>query len=198
MNHLAHTFLAFEYDTLLVGTYVADMIPNHQLDQFGKEFRKGIMLHRHIDTFTDQHPLFKESTRLLHRDMGKYAPVVLDIYYDYLLSKHWTIFSETILSAYCQDIYSRLLAYKEMMPEHVKRKLERMISDCWLERYQTYHDLDRAYNFLGRRAKFRTDFTNASGVLLKLEPPLEERFLVFFPEVINWVKDQILKLKLET
>jgi acyl carrier protein phosphodiesterase len=191
MNHLAHSFLAFEHDSLLVGTYLADLVSNKQMLVYSHNIRQGIMLHRRIDAFTDQHPLVRESTRLLHDTMHKYAPVVLDIYYDYLLSKHWATFSDLTLSVYCDQIYIRLANYKSIMTPPIKWRFERMVQDHWLERYQTYADLERAFGFLGRRAKFRSDFTNAPAVLANLEKPLEERFTIFFPEVISWVREQI-------
>ena len=55
MNFLAHIYLSNENDLLKIGNFIADSIHGNHYLHFEEEIRKGIILHRHIDTFTDAH-----------------------------------------------------------------------------------------------------------------------------------------------
>ena len=92
MNHLAHFVLSNNDDDLAIGNFVADFITNRQLPNFTEGVQRGIWLHRAIDAFTDSHPVVKQSTKRLHPFHHKYAPVIVDIYYDFLLAKNWDKF----------------------------------------------------------------------------------------------------------
>ena len=56
MNFLAHIYLSGEDEGLTIGNFIADSIKGKKYLNFKKEIQKGILLHRSIDTFTDQHP----------------------------------------------------------------------------------------------------------------------------------------------
>ena len=57
MNFLAHAYLSFGQEEILVGNLVADFIKGKELRQFSEDIQIGILLHREIDSFTDTHPL---------------------------------------------------------------------------------------------------------------------------------------------
>jgi acyl carrier protein phosphodiesterase len=94
MNHLAHFVLSGGDADLAIGNFVADFITNRQLPDFSAGVQRGIWLHREIDAFTDSHPIVKQSTKRLHPFHHKYSPVIVDVYYDYLLAKNWDSFFE--------------------------------------------------------------------------------------------------------
>jgi acyl carrier protein phosphodiesterase len=94
MNHLAHFVLSGGDADLAIGNFVADFITNRQLPDFSAGVQRGIWLHREIDAFTDSHPIVKQSTKRLHPFHHKYSPVIVDVYYDYLLAKNWDTFFE--------------------------------------------------------------------------------------------------------
>ena len=108
MNFLAHSFLSFGDPDLVVGNYLGDFVKNRQIPKLPEAVQSGVLLHRAIDSFTDRHHLVKKATKLLHADFSKYAPVVLDIYFDYILSKHWPQFHHQDLRHFCFVTYDQL------------------------------------------------------------------------------------------
>jgi len=56
MNFLAHAHLSFNDESLLVGNLIADAVKGKQFFLFSESIRKGMLLHRKIDAFTDSHP----------------------------------------------------------------------------------------------------------------------------------------------
>lgn len=129
---------------------------------------------------------------MLHSSMHKYAPVVIDIYFDFLLSKHWKLYNERDLEHFCSGIYDILLAYDGPLPNFMVGRRRRMVEGRWLENYQTYGGLHKVFTFLSKRVRFTSNLTRASQVLEELEEELENQvFLPFFPKLIQAVKKQI-------
>nr|WP_305050385.1 hypothetical protein [Elizabethkingia bruuniana] len=56
MNLLAHSYLSFS-DGQIVGNMIADYVRNADREKLPVEVQKGIIIHREIDTYTDQHPV---------------------------------------------------------------------------------------------------------------------------------------------
>lgn len=193
MNFLAHTYLSFSIPGVIVGNYLGDFIKNRDIMKLPPAVQEGIYLHRHIDSFTDNHQSVKAGTRLLHQSMGKYAPVVLDIYFDFLLSKRWSDFSSLPLDSFCEQSYAALLSHQSIMPTSIAIRMQKMVYDRWLENYQTYAGLQRVFGFLSRRAKFKSNIDQAPKYLAEMEDLLETVFMDFFPEMIQSVKNEKAK-----
>lgn len=194
MNFLAHSYLSFQQPGLIVGNYLGDFLRNPQVELLPAPVRKGVDVHRMIDSYTDTHKIVKSATRLLHPTMGKYSPVVIDIYFDYLLSKRWMDFSKDRLEVHCKEAYRILLEHDYLMSDRIASRMRRMVADRWLENYQTYEGLQRIFNFLSKRAKFTSNLDEAPAVLQSLESELEAIFVTFFPEIIIEVKNYINKI----
>jgi len=86
MNFLAHIYLSGDNDFIKIGNFMADGIRGNDHLHFPEEVKKGIILHRHIDTFTDAHPTYRKSKHRLHEKYGHYAGVIMDILYDLFIS----------------------------------------------------------------------------------------------------------------
>lgn len=190
MNFLAHNYLSFQQPGLIVGNYLGDFLRNQEVKKLPLPIKAGVILHRKIDSFTDHHPVVREGTALLHNTMGKYAPVVLDIYFDFLLSRNWHDFHNHALSEFCDISYDVLLKHRDSMSERVAARMEKMVSDRWLEKYQSYRGLERIFDFLHKRAKFESNLVAAPVVLRSLQDQLENIFLRFFPDIIVFARSE--------
>ncbi|MFC2634853.1 MAG: ACP phosphodiesterase [Capnocytophaga granulosa] len=144
---------------------------------------RGILLHRQIDTFTDAHPLFRESKRRLVPLYGHYAGVITDIFYDYFLTKHWRMFSSEDLDRYIERFYALLQEKKEVLNPQMQSIAGYMIRDNWLKAYQTYTGLVRILYQMDRRTEFRSQMQYAITSLQTEEPLFEAEFLPFFKEI---------------
>ena len=56
MNLLAHSYLSFS-DGQIVGNMIADYVRNADRGKTSCGSTKGIIIHREIDTYTDQHTI---------------------------------------------------------------------------------------------------------------------------------------------
>ena len=93
MNVLAHIYLSGDSDKIIIGNYIGDYVKGRDYLKYPDLIRKGIIIHRHIDGFTDRHPVVHRSKIFFTRKYHKYAGVITDIIYDHFLTKEWDFFS---------------------------------------------------------------------------------------------------------
>lgn len=187
MNFLAHLFLSCENEEQLIGNYMGDFVRGSQLEQYSEEIQAGIILHRKIDAFTDVHPVVRESVRLLRPKHSRYAPVILDVFYDYLLIKNWSAFSDQSLREFTQNIYKILERHIEQMPPALQRRTPMMIADDWLMRYGEWDGLAFAFSRMRLRVSRPECFDGVIENLQRHEAALDAGFLEFFPEIMAYV-----------
>ena len=105
MNYLAHFFLSNNDENLIIGNYIADDVKGKAYLKYSSEIQKGILLHRKIDDFTDNHNVVDNSKSLIRHHQNKFTPVVMDVFYDYFLANNWSTYSEKELLEFTNQIY---------------------------------------------------------------------------------------------
>jgi acyl carrier protein phosphodiesterase len=189
MNHLAHFFLSDNQEDIMIGNFIADFISNKELPLYTEGVQKGIMLHRDIDAFTDSHLLVKQSTKRLHPFHHKYAPVIVDIYYDFLLAKNWSTYAPSVkMTDFIENIYKMLKKRHEELPEKLKKRLPYMIKNNWLMTYTTLEGLNDTFERVERQAAFPGNFGNATHHLEVYMEEFNEEFNNFFPDLMAITK----------
>lgn len=195
MNYLAHAYLAFHNPQLTVGNMIADFIKGHQWQQYEEGIQRGIQMHRAIDTFTDQHPATLAAREYFQPSCGRYSAVFIDIVYDHFLATDKTIFSETSLADFVQQVYKILQANHSILPPAFQQMFEYMQAQNWLYNYRKKEGMYKSFSGIVRRAKFLK--VTADAPYAVLEDHYEELaayYRIFFPEIITYIKDQHLKL----
>ncbi len=197
MNHLAHFVLSGDDDDLAIGNFVADFITNRQLPDFTEGVQRGIHLHRAIDAFTDSHPVVKQSTKRLHPFHHKYSPVIVDVYYDFLLAKNWkkclTSDPSVQLPFYVKKTYNLLTNRIKEMPERLQMFLPPMIADDFLRGPTTFGGLNKSFARIEKTTNFPSNFSNAAGHLEEFLSEFDAEFCLFFPDLQNYVAEFLHK-----
>ena len=75
---------------------------------YPEEVRKGIDLHRKVDTYTDSHAIVRSSKSLVSSDRRRFAGVLIDVFYDHFLVKNWLEYSEIPVPDFSLDVYKLL------------------------------------------------------------------------------------------
>src|SRR5215469_17022272 len=86
MNYLAHAYLSFDQPEIVVGNMISDFVKGKKRFEFPEQIQKGIMLHRSIDAFTDEHAATKKAKEVFKPVVGLYAGAFIDIVYDHFLA----------------------------------------------------------------------------------------------------------------
>ncbi len=189
MNFLAHIFLAYPSTEKMMGNMIADFIQKRDEILFSDAICDGIKMHRAIDAFTDVHECVRLGARRLHPKFHKYAPVVIDIYYDYLLAKNWETFNPTLsLSDFSCEVYRRFEERITDFPPNLQQRLPKMIAANWLEAYGTEAGMRYTFQRLSQRTtKFPMDFSAAFDTLLIEYEQFDAEFKQFFPQIQKYL-----------
>lgn len=190
MNFLAHLFLSCEREELLIGNFLGDFVKNREILQFDPGVQEGVYLHRKIDVFTDQHPLVLQGVRRLYAKHSKYAPVLIDVFYDYFLSKNWDNYASKPLRLFVNSIYETLIQYQHQIPDRLKKRVTAMIADDWLLNYSTMEGMHQTFYWMKKRVSKPQFFENVVESLQKDEQLLDAEFNQFFPDVMDFVNNE--------
>lgn len=157
MNYLAHAYLSFGHEEILVGNMISDFVKGKQQFDYPQLIHKGILLHRQIDVFTDEHEATKAAKEVFRKEYRLYSGAFMDVVYDYFLANDETEFSDKSLFAFAQKTYNSLHKYETLMPESFQRMLLYMRSQNWLYNYRTREGIYQSFGGLVRRAAYLSD-----------------------------------------
>lgn len=184
MNHLAHLLLSGDQNDWLVGNFITDFLTPAEQRSLPPLIREGIRLHLFIDRTVDDDPDYRESIRLIRFTQGKYAPVVADIFYDYLLYQHWDLYCGLPFTEFRQDAYRTLIQH---LPENINEKLagriRNMVERNFLESYASLEHMPGTFSMLKRRVRFENALDRAALDYEKLLPELITHFHRVFPRI---------------
>lgn len=188
MNYLAHIYFSYNHDDILVGNFAADFISNKQVKNLTEDQVNGVLLHRLIDAYTDVNPIVRRSTKRLRPTQGKYAPVVIDIIFDYLLAKRWEELHSDTLEVYKSQVYKRLSQNINSFPKKAQNKVSAMVKGDFIKSYETIEGLNYVFQRMDERTSFPSRFTDATEQVLKEEDYFMEDFMNFFPMIESKVQ----------
>lgn len=194
MNFLAHIYLSGDNDLIKIGNFMADGIRGKHFESYPLEIQKGIILHRAIDTFTDAHPIFRQSTKRLHEKYHHYAGVIVDVFYDHFLAKNWNTYSDEKLDDFVARFYQSLHDNHINLSERTKGMMPYMIEHNWLVSYQTVEGINRILTQMDQRTKNESKMRFATNELSEFYPEFEEEFTNFFQELILFSNTKIITL----
>ena len=197
MNFLAHIYLSGDNELVTIGNFIADGIKGNDYKNFSKEFQIGILLHRHIDTFTDAHETVRLSTKRLHEKYGHYSGVIVDILYDHFLAKNWYLYSDISLETYAENFYNSLEEHYKLLPMAIQKMMPFMLADNWLLSYASIEGISRGLEGMNRRTKNRSGMHEAVNELELYYSEFETEFTSFFEELIMSSKQKLAELSKE-
>lgn len=184
MNFLAHLYLAGNEPDLLVGNFIADAVKGNALNDYSDGIRRGIVMHRNIDHFTDTHPVTTRSKNLLREEFNHYSGVIVDVFYDHFLAKNWHEFSKEPLADYSQRIYRFLGERQHEFPERPRTMLPFMTQHDWLMAYSEIEGIHRVMTGMSRRVRHESKMEQSAAALVRYYDFFEKDFREFFPELI--------------
>lgn len=193
MNHLAHLFLAQPTVASRTGNLMGDFARGVNSSQLPEPVRLGLTNHRAIDVFTDRHDAVTASRRLFSAQRRRFAGIALDVLYDHFLILHWQRFATVEQDSFIAWVYRDLSRGRNAMPEHMYAVVSRMIEQDWFAAYSELGKVGYALDRVADRIRFDNRFAGAIEELNPLYDQLEDYFLQFFPELLDFVRRQALE-----
>ncbi len=195
MNHLAHFFLAGEDPGLLVGGFLGDYVKGRLKGERGASIEAGIVLHRAIDAYTDQHPVTRKSQARFEPRFRRFSGIMTDIIYDHFLAANWHAYHSTDLQGFSDKTFETLLAHREHLPTPAFQTCERMQATNSLFSYQNPEFVDRSFHYLCRRLRRANPLDQGYDEFLQHKCGLYEDFVQFFPELVSFCRGRISELQ---
>jgi len=180
MNYLAHLYFASDSPDSMVGNLLPDFTKTLSHETYSPEVLKGIALHRFIDHYTDQHPIVKESKTRISKERRRFSAILIDIFYDHFLAKHWEQYAKSTLRESTHCYYQQLPLSTALLPKRLEEAIVRMPQIDLLYNYQSLKGMEHAVNRLSQRIRFEN---NLHGGIVELEEnylELEEDFHHYF------------------
>ncbi|RXI24612.1 hypothetical protein CP959_10325, partial [Aliarcobacter skirrowii CCUG 10374] len=146
-----------------------------------------------MDSFTDSHELFKKSKNRLG-DKGLLKSVVIDLTYDYLLTKNWNRYSSIELESFLKQFYNNSYELLPKLPSHASQPLKRMIDFELLNKYQTLEQLNEGLLRIDKRLSAKLASRDKTSLYFERVceniEGIEKDFLEFFPLLCSIVKNE--------
>lgn len=191
MNYLAHVFLSHATPDAIVGAMLGDFVKGRTVEGWNEDVCAAIRLHRAVDRYTDLHPLTSASRRLIGAERRRFAGILVDVFYDHFLARHWNRFHPRPLAEFTQSIYAALWPRRTELPPRLQRILPWMVQDDWLASYGDVAAVDAALNGLARRFRYRNRTQALATGISELERnyvDLEANFLNFIPQLRDFAR----------
>lgn len=195
MNYLAHLFLGPRDPEQALGSLLGDFVrgPVDKLE-LPEGVRQGIWLHRRIDSFTDAHAVIAMSKTRVTPERRRYAGIMIDMFYDHLLARHWELFADQSIRDFTREMYGLLLAQREVIPANAWPVISRMAEQDWLSSYARISSLHRALDNISLRLRRANPLPGSAAELERDYAAFEADFLAFMPQVIAFAGSQDLTL----
>ena len=185
MNYLAHIYLSGFNDDIKIGNFIADFIYGNRFKNYDSEIQKGILMHRYIDTYTDSHPVFRQSKKRLFFRFRHYSGVIVDMFYDHFLAKNFDTYSDQDLNQFAESFYEILYQKMDDLPEKVHQIYPVMVKYNWLVRYQYINDLKHILRQMNKKTRFPTRLDDSVVLLIEHYDSFEAEFFDFFDDIIK-------------
>jgi len=183
MNLVAHQLLSFHQPEIQIGNLYGEIVRGKDYENYPPGIKKGILLHRRIDSFTDQHTAVKNSTQKFHERFGKYAPVIVDVLYDYLLISDWKKYSPQPYEEFVDECYQLFRSHFEEFPPALQLMINHLLQYDWFRNYATIEGIGQTLQGISRRSKFPNNISRATEEIQLYLPDFQKDFNLFFPEL---------------
>jgi acyl carrier protein phosphodiesterase len=183
MNYLAHLLFAQPSSDSRIGNLLGDFYHGTKLEQLNPAIAAGLYNHRAVDWFTDHHPEVRAARLLFSADMRRFAPIALDMLFDFCLIKYWQHFFASDFTDYKGQLYQSLQNDLPQMPDAMARTFRAVTEQDWFGSYAHLAGIQHALRRMASRGRFTARYAAIVDELPQFQAEIEQLFLSFFPQL---------------
>jgi acyl carrier protein phosphodiesterase len=187
MNWLAHLLLSEPTAAFRLGNLLPDLLTHAELSQLPADLLPSVRCHRAIDAYTDAHPSVRRSIACIEPPYRRFGGILVDVFYDHILSQEWHQFCPVPLESFVQDVYLSIASRRNDLPTRLHAPIELMITENWLGSYGDAAGLRLTVQRIGRRMRRPVDLKVGLEFLEQRRSEVNEHFHSFFPELLAHV-----------
>ncbi|MGL4781626.1 MAG: ACP phosphodiesterase [Bacteroidales bacterium] len=180
MNYLAHIYFSGAIAQRKLGGFIADAVKGKAFEKYPKGVREGIRRHREIDHWVDTRPEVQEELRKMRVSLGRYAPIVLDIFMDYFLANDFSRLTRKPFNIFCYKFYFILIINYRILPIRFKRFVWHFILSNRLHKYRHKNGIRESLEIMRDYRHIPIDVNAAMVYLDKNQNELNDLFIFLF------------------
>lgn len=190
MNYLAHLVLAGDDEALRLGAMLGDFVRGRKaLADYSPDLARGIMLHRHIDAFTDGMPAVAALRKQVPAPFRRYAGIIIDLAFDHVLALRWDEYSDRSLGAFDRDVREMLARHQALVPDRLRRFMDYADRRGLFAAYRDPAEIPHSLRGIGRRLSRPNPLHRAEEIWDDFRPRVARSFPGVFSEVQSDVAD---------
>ena len=187
MNYLAHLYFSDPEPLAWAGSLLGDFLKGSVPQQLPHQLRRHLLLHRRIDSLTQQNDVFQTSRRRLDPRFRYARSVLVDVFYDHFLAQNWQDYHPQPLLDFSRQVYAGLAEQQEHLSPELLQVLPRMTEDNWLFSYRHEAIVARVLQRLEQRLGHRLPLAEGFLELHHWRQELEIDFSAFMHDVSGFV-----------
>jgi acyl carrier protein phosphodiesterase len=172
---------------VIIGNFIGDYVKGRDYNRYKPGIKRGILLHRRIDSYTDNHKIVIQSKSYFAPQYRKYAGIIIDILYDHYLVMNWNRYSPESIETMKEYLFDCLKKNYAVLPERVQFFVPSFIKNDWIGVYSTVDGIVQVLSRMAMRTTLPDYSEFAREVIHKYYVQLESEFLTYFPDIIKYV-----------
>lgn len=197
MNFLAHIYLSGNNQRIQIGNFMGDGIRGKDYLNYHPDIQIGVLLHRSIDSFTDFHPIFRQSKYRLVPKFNHFSGIIVDMFYDHFLAKEWEVYHHKPLSEFVNRFYKNLQEHESELNIKTRGMLPYLVKYNWLERYACLTDLQQILKQMDQRFSFPSKMHESVIDLHAHYTDFRREFHLFFKDLMIHAEGEMERIKHE-
>ena len=154
MNYLVHLYLSDPDPLCRLGNMMGDFVKGRlPRDGYPDRLLFGLRQHRAVDRIAHDHPAVRRSKARLDDGFGHTKSILIDIFYDHCLARHWDRLGRGELSDFTQAAYALLRDHDRYLTDDFRVVARRMVENDWLNRYRDPKIIRLTLKKIGDRLK---------------------------------------------
>ena len=194
MNHLAHIVLSGEEPRMQVGGLLGDFWRGTLPPEWPEALTCGVLLHRHVDTWTDANPVLARTRALFPPPYRRYAGILLDVWFDHLLARGFNRLAGMRLEEVAQRAYTAFRSETTALPAAFTLFAARLEKQRGLERSVDLDYIESVLERIAMRLARSNPVASALPVLESLATPVARAFEEFWPELARFAQAERARL----
>lgn len=191
MNFLAHLLVSNDTTDHRIGNFIADFIRHPTFLNLPLSVQLGVRQHRAVDAFTDRHPVVHQSIGRISKQWGWFSGIIIDVYYDHLLARDWSLFCQDSLRDFTRRMYLVVGEACAYVDPEAKRFFHRVIEEDLLYQYRTIAGIEDTLTRISKRIAQRmphraVPLQDAMPMLMQVDGQLHDDFRRFFPQLFDY------------
>lgn len=185
MNFLAHLVLSPGGEKIMAGNFFADRVRGSSWKSLEADYAQGVLLHRRIDHFTDQHPIVREAKQFIHPRFGLFRGVLLDVFWDHFLACDFDRHTGGLdLAEFAEYAHQTLAAHAPVFHPEAPRMIDAMVRGQWLVGYAEMDGVDRVLRQMSQRFPLQNPMGEGADALREAHGDLEPLFNTFWLDLV--------------